>query len=115
MFRENAEGRIYGITFINNATGTVFNGSSLGKEYAAKAFLARMPGNNPPEGNDIRPEEEPAEKRQEMAGLSNDYLNAAGSAILKITDAFLKPVEEYDEPSLLRRRKKKRKNELSQS
>lgn len=116
LFRENAEGRIYGITFIDNATCTVFNGSSLGKGYAAKAFLARMSGNIPSAGNDSRPEDEPAEKRQETAdALSKEYLEAAGDVILKITDALLEPVEEYDEPNLLRRRKKKKRNELIQS
>ncbi|MNU20674.1 Relaxase/Mobilization nuclease domain protein [compost metagenome] len=34
-------GQIYGATFIDNATRTVYKGSSLGKEYSASAFIKR--------------------------------------------------------------------------
>ena len=116
VLRENAEGKIYGITFIDNATGTVFNGSSLDKDYAAKAFLARMPAGNP----DMGIAAPPGEYEPKIAGnlpekLPDDYFQAAGAVFLKITDTLLEPVEDYDEPNLLRRRKKKKKNELSQS
>lgn len=35
LLRKNAEGFLYGITFIDHRTGAVFNGSDLGKEYSA--------------------------------------------------------------------------------
>ncbi|MEP7374637.1 MAG: relaxase/mobilization nuclease domain-containing protein [Chitinophagaceae bacterium] len=35
VLRQNAEGRIYGITFVGNTHKTVFNGSDLGKTYSA--------------------------------------------------------------------------------
>lgn len=41
-FRENAEGRLYGITFIDHKTKTVFNGSDLGKAFTAAKVLARL-------------------------------------------------------------------------
>ena len=34
LLRQNAEGRIYGITFVDNQNKTVFNGSQLGKQYS---------------------------------------------------------------------------------
>ncbi len=43
LFRENVQGNVYGVTFIDNATRVVFNGSDLGKAYSAKAFLERLP------------------------------------------------------------------------
>lgn len=39
MFRSNAEGRIYGVTFVDNNQKTVFNGSALGKQYSANGIL----------------------------------------------------------------------------
>ncbi len=39
MFRQNAEGRIYGITYIDHKNKVAFNGSDLGKAYSAKAVL----------------------------------------------------------------------------
>lgn len=42
LFRSNEEGRTYGITFVDNKSKTVFNGSDLGKAYTAKAILERL-------------------------------------------------------------------------
>lgn len=41
VFRRNSEGMLYGITYIDNTTKNVFNGSSLGKQYSAKAIEER--------------------------------------------------------------------------
>lgn len=41
VFRKSAEGLLYGITFIDHTTKNVFNGSSLGKQYSAKAIEER--------------------------------------------------------------------------
>lgn len=38
VFRENTEGRIYGVTFIDNQSRCVFNGSKMGKEFSANIF-----------------------------------------------------------------------------
>ena len=38
LFRENDEGRLYGITFIDHNNGCVVNGSRLGKELSANAI-----------------------------------------------------------------------------
>ncbi len=39
--RQNPEGRIYGMTYVDHTTKCVFNGSDLGKQYSAKAILER--------------------------------------------------------------------------
>lgn len=41
VLRKSNEGQIYGITYIDHQTKNVFNGSSLGKEYSAKAIMER--------------------------------------------------------------------------
>ena len=41
VLRKNAEGIIYGITYIDHQTKCVFNGSDLGKNYSAKAIIER--------------------------------------------------------------------------
>ena len=38
VFRENAEGRVYGATFIDHINKEVYNGSRLGKGFSANAF-----------------------------------------------------------------------------
>jgi hypothetical protein len=42
VLRQNGEGPIYGITYVDFKTKCVFNGSDLGKEYSAKAILERF-------------------------------------------------------------------------
>ncbi|HEX5171932.1 MAG TPA: relaxase/mobilization nuclease domain-containing protein [Cyclobacteriaceae bacterium] len=42
VIRQNNDGRIYGITFIDNTTKCVFNGSDLGKQYSAQGILNRF-------------------------------------------------------------------------
>src|SRR5690606_12728101 len=41
-FRQNEQGRIYGITYVDNIHKTVFNGSDLGKAYTAKAITEKL-------------------------------------------------------------------------
>jgi relaxase-like protein len=41
VLRQNKDGIIYGITFVDNNTKCVFNGSDLGKGYSAKAILEK--------------------------------------------------------------------------
>lgn len=38
VFRQNEEGRIYGVTFIDHENRAVFNGSKIGKDYSANVF-----------------------------------------------------------------------------
>lgn len=38
VFRENEQGRIYGVTFIDHNRREVFNGSRMGKEFSANVF-----------------------------------------------------------------------------
>lgn len=42
VVRQNANGQIYGITFVDNQTKCVFNGSDLGKRYTAKGLMDRL-------------------------------------------------------------------------
>jgi hypothetical protein len=41
VFRKNAEGLLYGITYVDHTRKCVFNGSTLGKQYSAKAIQER--------------------------------------------------------------------------
>ena len=39
IFRQNDEGRLYGITFVDHGSKSVFNGSDLGKKYSAATLI----------------------------------------------------------------------------
>lgn len=42
ILRQNSSGRLYGITYVDHKTRCVFNGSALGKAYAANGLLQRL-------------------------------------------------------------------------
>ena len=42
VLRQNSQGNIYGLTYIDFRTKCVFNGSDLGKEYSAKGIMERL-------------------------------------------------------------------------
>lgn len=46
VFRENAEGKTYGLTFVDQHRQVVFKGSDLGKAYSAAAILSRLEANS---------------------------------------------------------------------
>jgi hypothetical protein len=41
VLRQNEQGRLYGITFVDNQNKVVFNGSDLGKRYSAAALQSK--------------------------------------------------------------------------
>jgi hypothetical protein len=41
VIRQNSDGIVYGLTYIDHKTKCVFNGSDIGKEYSAKSILDR--------------------------------------------------------------------------
>lgn len=42
MFREGKDGRVYGLTLVDNRKSNVFNGSDLGKGYSGQALIKRF-------------------------------------------------------------------------
>lgn len=46
IFRQNTEGRIYGVSFIDYQNKTIFNGSRLGKEFSANVFERKFADRN---------------------------------------------------------------------
>ena len=42
VLRQNTEGVVYGVTFVDQKTKSVFNGSSIGKEYGAKGLQDKL-------------------------------------------------------------------------
>ncbi|SEK25088.1 relaxase/mobilization nuclease domain-containing protein [Parapedobacter koreensis] len=48
VFRQNEQGQLYGITYVDNINKTVFNGSDFGKAYSAKAVTDKLGKRNIP-------------------------------------------------------------------
>lgn len=82
LFRQNEEGRIYGLTFVDNKTKVVFNGSDLGKAYGAKAITDRLTGLSKPDSISIQPslvhaqQEKPDERDSAIEDTIRDLTTA---------------------------------------
>lgn len=137
VYRINPEGRLYGITFIDHTTRTVFNGSRLGKAFSANVFneLFNNPDADrtrlipPPEQDTPRQERETVaeerQEREEYRQLENRGYQSEPSgslidtSVLGAIDIFSILMEddhthEYIDPAFRfgRKKKKKRRRKL---
>lgn len=109
LLRENAQGRVYGVTYIDNATRVVFNGSDLGKAYSAKAFLERLSAQYPDASDTNSKSAVAAEKPYgDISGRRETVYPAQNQpVIIRLADELFNT--EYEDSNLDPFRKKKRK------
>lgn len=117
LLRQNAEGRLYGITFVDNQNKVVFNGSDLGKGYSATALQSRVAtGNEKSLSNDETKSGSSGGSIQKEMSQQKQY-----DKTIPITtktesplDVLLSTKEQYDNVpnSLLKKKRKKKKPNL---
>ena len=86
IFRENEEGRLYGVTFIDHNNGCVINGSRLGKELSANAIAEwfdrphpELSVNTPQGENQSASHTLPSEENSFLGGLLDLPMEANGT------------------------------------
>jgi hypothetical protein len=120
VVRSNANGRIYGITFIDHHSRTVWNGSRLGKEYAANAFSNQWNKNTKPVSKESVAQQSSTTSlndRTPPAGMPHHIFNLPdiqGKQVDSLFDALggLLPMghsEDYEEEAFAAQMKRKRK------
>lgn len=109
VLRQNDNGIIYGITYVDHKTKCVFNGSHLGKQYSANAIQQRCSAEHL-EVSKQRPFQQSS--RYEM-----DEINSNQTISFKMLDDLLQPeANQYaNEPPEQRKFKRKRKRTQQQS
>ena len=122
LVRKNGSGQIYGLTFVDNQTKCVFNGSDLGKEYSAALVQSRLVAN---EGKKVQQAEDQQKDHSGFATNVQAIHQAFGKKEEgtqhqeKLLNALLSTKEPFDTaPSYLlhkKRKKKKRRNPHSSS
>ena len=92
VLRINAAGRLYGITFIDDANGIAVNGSRLGKGFAANMFNAYFAGGANPFIDESWPKEkeERAAAVEELTESPNDMLPTEIDLSLQVHGADLR-------------------------
>ena len=110
LIRQNDNGIVYGLTYIDHKTKCVFNGSDIGKDYSAKAILEKCGVSKY-----IAVEEKRIEPRFNRTELSveTDIVQEHDLHLSKIMDAIVRPSEElqYLPYHLKKQKKKKRKHQ----
>ena len=114
VLRQNAEGRLYGITFVDNHNKCVFNGSDLGKGHSAAALQSRLATVNE---NSIAKDK--PNSSSSSGSLQNEInlqkhqektisIPAKNESLL---DVLLSTKEQYENtsPSLIKKKRKKKK------
>ena len=119
--RENKEGRLYGVTFVDHRTKCVFNGSALGKNYSAKGLMDRigtqsqMCGLRPESLTNMRSQLEDKQVGQtsittKEIGQARQDLNASKGLL----ESVVSPDETYSYlPFEWRKKKRKRKKKVT--
>lgn len=109
VFRHTDEGRIYGATFIDHRTGSVFNGSRLGKEFSANALQEHftLPYAGVPAMPFTLTREEP--QAETFSRQEDAVSHSTGLGLLSGGATGAQAEEAAFERDLKRKRKKKRK------
>lgn len=113
VLRQNKDGMIYGITFVDHQTKSVFNGSDLGKPYSAKGLQERC---HPETKKSESLKGEAIDNRQQQAGQvykpaeirssKNPTDDSAGSATTPVK------INDYIPYQLRRNKRRKRKKRI---
>jgi len=117
VLRQNAEGRLYGITFVDNQNKVVFNGSDLGKGYSAAALQSRLAA---VKENPLAKDETKGSSSSGVLLKDNDLNKQQDKTISTTTknenllDVLLSTKEQYDNtPNNLLKKKRKKKKKIN--
>jgi hypothetical protein len=111
VLRENKDGIIYGITFIDFRTKAVINGSDIGKQYSITGIREQLNQNNPPPSIEktFAPPNENSEKNKAVETQPVSSVNE------KTNTDILKELIDHEKnftitPHQLKRKSKKKQN-----
>ena len=115
VLRQNPEGRIYGITFVDNQNKCVFNGSDLGKGYSAASLERQFNSTYEIRANSNLNASTLPDKKQPDSGLNKSFQTNNSTTKIKsnLLEVLLDP--EYQNfnnevLNLLKKKKRKRKH-----
>nr|WP_315203695.1 relaxase/mobilization nuclease domain-containing protein [uncultured Flavobacterium sp.] len=114
VFRRSSQDMLYGITYIDHTTKNVFNGSSLGKQYSAKAIEERCRLKIAGEEKRNQIYEKLPSKESLIENLQQQKDNLAIPDIVKVLDMLLHAEYSSDfMPDQLKKKRKKKNRGLS--
>ncbi|MDQ6763087.1 MAG: relaxase/mobilization nuclease domain-containing protein, partial [Bacteroidota bacterium] len=91
VLRQNEEGTIYGITYVDHQTKCVFNGSALGKQYSAKGILERCGETKEMPGQDRDFNKQSFSKGSPPEELNQQFQNQQNKNEINLLETLLEP------------------------
>lgn len=110
VFRENKQGRIYGVTFIDHDTKNVFNGSRLGKDFSANIFQEWFVNGEKPSTVSTIPFKTEEDVIESNLFVSDENKTEPGRDLLSMFTIEAYGEDYEDELFKLKMRKRKKKN-----
>lgn len=111
-FRQNENGQVYGITFVDHHSKTVFNGSDLGKGYSAKAITGKFGQVNRPIQTEKIQTGKPINVGSFQRKQKQQEASQGTNSVVPSKDKLLEALFEKSQPEYavgIPRKKKKRK------
>ena len=122
VIRQNKEGRIYGITYVDHRNRTVFNGSALGKKYSAKGLTDALGVGHSPTPKSLTKQKNDlttnSNKPQKEKNANELLLNITGSGGSEsgLLETLMSPEGSYSYvPFDWKKRKKKKKKGIKKT
>ena len=113
ILRQNREGVLYGLTYVDHHTKCVFNGSTLGKDYSAKAMLERLENSmlRPNKSNHLHPQKQVNDLKNVAKQVS--LMNPQESLLTTILQPeYVQGVMPYELKGKRKRKKRKSSSHL---
>jgi hypothetical protein len=111
LVRQSAEGKIYGITYVDHKNKTVFNGSDIGKEYSAKGILDRMKANEQSQTSHLGQNVEQHLTIKEEKSVANEIKKSVTDLCVDLTRPIIQ--EAFLPRELLKNRKRRKQSKGS--
>lgn len=102
ILRENAEGRLYGLTFVDSKSKVVFNGSDLGKRYSAAAIESQITVNR------NNTQQRSNQNTTEIKSVHNPEEKFEGGLLANL----LSPIDHTEDQSIFKQERKKKRKRL---
>lgn len=110
VIRQNDQGLVYGLTYVDHTTKCVFNGSDIGKLYSAKGILEKFGITQSVSDQRAKAIEHTATNQAINQQPSHELTPSKQIDVGKIIEEVIKPTEEiYYLPYELKKHRKKRK------
>ncbi|MCO6147904.1 relaxase/mobilization nuclease domain-containing protein [Flavobacterium sp. NRK1] len=106
VLRQNTERVVYGVTFVDHKTKSVFNGSKIGKEYSAKGLQDKLLLNQEKVGREID------YSRKELTDVLHEHRTSMGiSELTNFLEVLMKVENNFDyAPRQFKSGRKKKRN-----